>query len=214
MSSGSSNSGECVINRRTALLIIGAFVCFNLAYYHFPLQLLQQIQGTHIGYTVHSLPKSLRSQPAAVDSWLVGEIASALLTTPPHPAPYKVGVCAAVEKDDGQYLLEWAMYHYFIGVEHIYLYDRGGVSEDGVDLESSLRPLIDRGLLTHIKWGRDEGPYVVHCYNDPSYQGAVEWMAALDIDDFLVVGGGGAVYPTIQGMGGGGGGDNGWRRGQ
>jgi len=110
---------------------------------------------------------------------------------------YKFSVCAFF-KDEEKYIREWVEYHKLIGVEHFYLYDNG--SRDFS--RGILDPYVKEGLVTLIHWSdrmpfRLEEEAATHwalSTQIPAYEHATkweayketEWLAFLEIDEFLV----------------------------
>lgn len=104
---------------------------------------------------------------------------------------------AAIFKDEAPYFKEWIEYHRLVGVEHFYLYNNG--SED--DFKEVLSPYIADGLVTVIDWpdknkeSWGETKYAwVNQTQVPAYDhactiaalGHTEWLALIDVDEFLV----------------------------
>jgi hypothetical protein len=109
---------------------------------------------------------------------------------------YKLSVCALF-KNEAMYLKEWLEYHQMVGVDHFYLYDNG--SRDGS--RGILLPYIRNGIVTLTHWpdgvkNSDEEnlQHWVLSTQLPAYENAIkrfaihdsEWLAFLDIDEFLV----------------------------
>jgi hypothetical protein len=82
-------------------------------------------------------------------SRLVDEMVAAFKskTASAFKGPYGAAACAVV-KDSAKYIREWVIYHYLIGVQHIYVYDNNSTDS----LRSTMQPLIDRGMATYINW--------------------------------------------------------------
>jgi hypothetical protein len=94
---------------------------------------------------------------------------------------FSLGV-VAILKNEASYLEEWLCHHLAVGVEHFFLYDNG--SED--DLHALIRPYVNHGLVTltyfPLRGGqRDANNHAVRWYG-----GTAEWLAFVDIDEFLV----------------------------
>jgi hypothetical protein len=94
---------------------------------------------------------------------------------------FRLGV-VAILKNEALYLEEWLCHHLAVGVEHFFLYDNG--SED--DLQGLIRPYVNHGLVTltyfPLRGGqRDANNHAVRWFGDTA-----EWLAFVDIDEFLV----------------------------
>lgn len=82
-------------------------------------------------------------------------------------------------KDEDCYLDEWIAYHLALGFEHIVIYDN-----------ESTKPLYNR-------WGKRvsiipedrqfEGSVVDNCHNDTVRNFAADWIARIDVDEFIVL---------------------------
>jgi hypothetical protein len=91
-----------------------------------------------------------------------------------------VGICA-IFKDEAQYLLEWIAYHLCIGFDHIVLFDNG--STDGgpaLVAASSFRPFV-----TIINWPERPGQLSAYRYFNVHLAKCFEWVAFIDIDEFV-----------------------------
>jgi hypothetical protein len=94
-----------------------------------------------------------------------------------------VALCGML-RNERPYLLEWLAYHKLVGFEEIVLYDNG--SRDGGG--QVLAALAARGELTHVDWPDRPGmtPQIT-AYLDASRRIGSEWLAYLDLDEFLVL---------------------------
>lgn len=106
-----------------------------------------------------------------------GEARPALL----EGARFRLAV-AAILKNEAANLDEWLCHHLAVGVEHFFLYDNG--SDD--DLHAVLRPYVSHGVAT-LTWfplrggQRDANNHALRCFG-----GTCQWLAYLDLDEFLV----------------------------
>lgn len=97
----------------------------------------------------------------------------------PRGRASSLAVCA-VFRDEAPYLAEWVTFHRLQGVERFYLYDNG--SRD--HWRTELAPELARGLVTVRRW-----PY--HPAQRIAYTDCLrrrprdEWIAFIDIDEFL-----------------------------
>lgn len=96
-----------------------------------------------------------------------------------------VSICTIV-KDEGRYLAEWIEFHLLMGVKYFYIYDNDS-TDDTFDVLKHYEYL---GIVKRIHWpGVSRQPdmcsdFVKTCKR--SYQ----WVAFIDIDEFLVIPGG------------------------
>jgi hypothetical protein len=82
-------------------------------------------------------------------------------------------------KDEDEYLDEWIAYHLAIGFEHVVIYDN-----------ESARPLRNRwGKFVTVKPERRqfEGSAADNCHNDTVRNFAADWIARIDVDEFIVL---------------------------
>ena len=100
---------------------------------------------------------------------------------------YKLSICA-IFQDEAKYLPEWIEYHRMLGVQHFYLYNNN--SHD--NYKEVLNPYIKKRIVDLIDWPSPESldwtPYQVAAYNDciNKVKGATQWLAVIDIDEFIV----------------------------
>lgn len=98
-----------------------------------------------------------------------------------YPYKYKLSV-TAIMKNEKPYLKEWLEYHILQGAEHFYLCDNE--STDGS--REYLQPYIENGLITYIPMiGKNQQ---LVCYDKvvKEYGNESQWMAFIDLDEFLV----------------------------
>lgn len=103
-------------------------------------------------------------------------------------AEYKLSI-GAIFRDEAPYLKEWIEFHKIQGVEHFFLYNN--LSED--DFKSVLEPYMAKEEITLIEWpftfppGSVEEWYAIQsaAYMDCIQSCNSEWVAFLDIDEFL-----------------------------
>ncbi|MBM3198620.1 MAG: hypothetical protein FJZ58_05130 [Chlamydiae bacterium] len=112
-----------------------------------------------------------------------------------HPAQnclYTLSVCS-IFKDEAPYFKEWLEYYKLLGVQHFRLYN----NESTDNYLEVLQPYIDAGEVTLIDWpsdlahlGRDEWAWYTQlpaCMDGIHHlQGVSEWVAILDLDEFIV----------------------------
>lgn len=103
---------------------------------------------------------------------------------------YDLAVCA-IFRDEGEFFKEWIEFHKLQGVKHFFLYNH--ISQDNY-LEV-LGPYVESGDVTLIDWPfhYNEGDHAawikiqtgayMHCIQ--TYGTEIQWLAAIDIDEFL-----------------------------
>lgn len=100
----------------------------------------------------------------------------------------------AVLKNEATYLEEWIVYHHLIGVQHFYLYD----NESSDDVDSVLQPFINLGWVTLVKIPGPKAQMKSYSQAIQSYKGETEWMAWLDIDEFIQIGDGECLSEVLS----------------
>ena len=132
--------------------------------------------------------------------WMVGILSTPLLADEVEHCKsdkkYNVAICALF-KNEESYLKEWIEYHKLIGVEHFYLYDYGSKDRSS----DVLGPYIREGSVTLIHWlngffnqDLENSEHWVFAVQLTAYENAAkfravqetEWLAFLDIDEYLV----------------------------
>jgi hypothetical protein len=94
---------------------------------------------------------------------------------------YKVAICC-IAKNEGEYLPEWIDYHVKIGVSHFYIYD----NDSTVPIAATLSSYIKDGVVTveHIAGREQQMPVHRHCL--ANYGSECQWIAFIDVDEFIV----------------------------
>ncbi|MFZ4099752.1 MAG: glycosyltransferase family 92 protein [Chlamydiia bacterium] len=103
-------------------------------------------------------------------------------------APHKLAI-ASKFRNEAPFLREWIEYHRLMGVGHFWLYNDRSTD----DWELILSPYVEKGIVDVFNWPKpveEEN----HCYSQVrAYQdalcralGIAEWVALIDIDEFLV----------------------------
>jgi hypothetical protein len=95
----------------------------------------------------------------------------------------------AIFQNEAPYLKEWIEFHLLMGAEHFYLFDH--LSTDSP--KKVLAPYLAKGQVTLISWPlRYSNLYEWHQIQCLAYEralfwakGKVEWLAILDVDEFL-----------------------------
>jgi hypothetical protein len=105
-------------------------------------------------------------------------------------AQFQLSLCA-IFRDEAPYFREWIEFHKLQGVEHFYLYNNN--SRD--NYQQTLQPYIDAGDVTLIDWlyeyesGHPTGWLTIqrNAYTDclSNYGKSSDWLAFLDVDEFL-----------------------------
>lgn len=97
---------------------------------------------------------------------------------------YRLAICSLFQ-NEGTFLKEWVEFHLLVGVQHFYLYNN--YSSD--NFKEILEPYIKRGIVDLKDWNFSACgcEAQMNCFNDVLKQttGKVEWMAFLDLDEFL-----------------------------
>lgn len=93
---------------------------------------------------------------------------------------------AAIVRNEAPYIAEWIEYHGLVGIEHFYIYDNGSTD----DLAEVLRPYLLDGRATLIAWPDFPGQISAYNHALKIFGRDSEWMALLDIDEFIRVDGG------------------------
>jgi hypothetical protein len=101
---------------------------------------------------------------------------------------YHLSICA-IFQDEAPYLKEWIEFHRLLGVEHFYLYNHR--SQD--DYQEVLKPYILAGLVElknekkKVNTLKTFNSLQCKCYTDclTRSRGMSEWVAFLDVDEFL-----------------------------
>ena len=90
-------------------------------------------------------------------------------------------------KDQSRVLPYWLAWHFLLGASRILVYDHGSQRADA--LEKICQPWIERGLVTVVKWSRQEYGVQDHAYNHGLRQAVnagVEFVGAIDADEYLL----------------------------
>ena len=90
----------------------------------------------------------------------------------------------AIARDEGRYLLEWLAWHRRLRFDHVLVYSND--STDGSD--ALLASLQARRIVEHVDWPDQPGRAAqLSAYADALGRAQTEWIAFLDIDEFLVL---------------------------
>ena len=94
---------------------------------------------------------------------------------------YRVSICG-IFKNEERYLREWIEYHRIVGIDHFYMYDNNSTD----DYMEVLKTYISQDIITLVKWEKDHDQ--MGAYRDciKSYSSETEWLAFIDIDEFIV----------------------------
>jgi hypothetical protein len=96
----------------------------------------------------------------------------------------KFGACiTAIIKNEATYIEEWLCYHRALGVDHFFIFDNN--SEDNID--QVLKPYLTHGIATLIRWPLLGGQIDAYNYALHFFGQATEWMAYIDLDEFIVL---------------------------
>jgi len=92
-------------------------------------------------------------------------------------------ICA-IQKDGLYYIDEWVDYHLALGFQTIYIYD----NSDDFELSQWARSRNrDRVVVQHFPGTKQQKPAIHHCVNQQKRTQKHEWLALLDIDEFIVL---------------------------
>ena len=94
---------------------------------------------------------------------------------------YKVAICC-IAKNEDEYLPEWIDYHIKIGVSHFYIYD----NDSAVPITTTLSSYIKDGIVQveHITGYGQQMPVHDHCLANYGFE--CQWIAFIDVDEFIV----------------------------
>lgn len=96
----------------------------------------------------------------------------------------RVAICA-IARDEGPYLAEWAAYHHLIGFDPIVVYDH----ESGDDSAAVLESLDAAGIAERIAWSVPDHvkpQLAAHADGIGRLAGRADWVAFIDLDEFVV----------------------------
>jgi len=99
---------------------------------------------------------------------------------------HELSICA-IFRDQAPYLAEWVEYHLLAGVDHFYLYNHKSAD----DAVKELAPYVRAGVLDLHQWdipGHPQKEAFLHCTHKYGHES--EWMAMIDVDEFLLAGDG------------------------
>ena len=94
---------------------------------------------------------------------------------------YKVSICA-IFKDEAPYLREWIEFNRIVGVEHFYMYNNNSTD----DYLHVLEDYIKHGIVTLVDWPYEQGQISAYKECIKKYSDETEWIAFIDIDEFIV----------------------------
>jgi hypothetical protein len=124
---------------------------------------------------------------------LYSNISSSILyaksKTHPEQPYYTLAICA-IFQNEARFLKEWIEYHRLVGVEQFFLYNN--CSSD--DYAAVLNPYIEKGIVTLRQWKKTADHLIEwqsiqrKAYNDAlkKYGKRTQWMAFIDIDEYIV----------------------------
>jgi len=109
--------------------------------------------------------------------------------------PLRLAACA-IMKNEGPYLREWIEFHRLVGVEKFYLYDNGCTD----DTDAVLEPYVKNGVVELVRF-HGEGVQR-QAYEDciERFHAHAEWIAFIDLDEFIVPCRGESVLPVLDGL--------------
>ncbi|MGA3399261.1 MAG: glycosyltransferase family 2 protein [Acetobacteraceae bacterium] len=108
----------------------------------------------------------------------------------------KLAVCAVFE-NEAAYLPEWLAYHRLVGVDHFMLYDNGSTDDPARAIRTS--PVA--GHVTLIHWPQRPGRAAAHRHFIDIFSPGYEWVAFIDLDEFLLPLNSRNVVDTLEWLG-------------
>nr|WP_294508001.1 glycosyltransferase family 2 protein [uncultured Rhodopila sp.] len=107
-----------------------------------------------------------------------------------------VTVCA-IARDEGPYLLEWVAWYKFLAFDRIVIYDN-----ESRDKSTGILAALHRaGEIVHRPWPDRPGEQPqLPAYRDAVSRCSTEWIAFLDIDEFLVLHAMPRIADLVQGL--------------
>jgi hypothetical protein len=93
----------------------------------------------------------------------------------------KLAICTIFE-NQARLLPEWLAYHHLVGVDHFVLYDNGSTDESAQAIHGS--PVAEHATL--IRWPQRPGRTPAYRHFIDIFAPSFEWVAFLDVDQFLV----------------------------
>lgn len=104
-----------------------------------------------------------------------------------------LAVCA-IFKNEARYLLEWIAYHRVIGFDRFVLYDNGS-TDGGAEL---IRGSGLSDFATVIHWPQRPGQLTAYRHFIDIFAPAYDWVAFIDLDEFILPLGGSTVLDTLE----------------
>ena len=104
------------------------------------------------------------------------------------PADGSVAVCALMGQEHPGDIVEWLQYHHWAGVDKVFLRENAYALAPA--LRASLDPFVDRGFLNLGTLPGRKKPNLEDWFrrcSKPDLGGAYEWVAFIDLDEYLVV---------------------------
>jgi len=94
---------------------------------------------------------------------------------------YYVSICC-IFKNEAVYLKEWIEFGLTVGIEHFFMYNNNSTD----DYQEVLKPYIDAGIVTLIRWEKNQAQ--MECYQDAivRYKDETKWLGFIDVDEFIV----------------------------
>ena len=104
------------------------------------------------------------------------------------PPPGSLAVCALMGQEHPDDVMEWLQYHSWAGVDKVFL--RENAYTVAPDMRASLAPFVARGFLDLGTLPGRKKPNLEDWFrrcSKPDLGGAYEWVAFIDLDEYLVV---------------------------
>lgn len=93
---------------------------------------------------------------------------------------YFLSICAVVRNEE-PYIQEWLEFHLLQGISHFYIYE----NESTDQTYEKLVPYIEQGLVTLINYPGEKFQVKAYQHCLDNYGKETEWVAFLDVDEFL-----------------------------
>ncbi|MDP3399514.1 MAG: glycosyltransferase family 92 protein [Brevundimonas sp.] len=106
-------------------------------------------------------------------------------------------VVVSMFKDEAEYFEEWICHYIGLGVDHFVLYNNNSVDNS----REVLFKYINRGIVTLIDWPMRGGQVEAFNHAATLFGRSTEWVAFLDVDEFLIFKGGWTLGSYLDSVG-------------